>query len=136
MALIHSQRGQHDVEDIGCPDRKKPAIPGRAMHRCSVYYGIKNPPKRVLGSRRGRRGHPPGQRIRSDDDQAGIEKHAALVAAVGISKQERRVSVHHQPHQGQDIRIDTREREQAHDGVEQNAASSPDSAGPSHMSRS
>jgi hypothetical protein len=38
----------------------------------------------------------------ADDDQAGIEKHAALVVAVGIAKQKRGVGVDHQSHHGQE----------------------------------
>src|SRR5208337_3102067 len=72
------------------------------------------------------------EKSRSDDDQAGIEKHAALVVAVGVSKQKRGIGVDQQPHQGQDVGIDVRESEQAHDGVEQNATRTSDSAGPAH----
>src|SRR5208282_5796588 len=71
---------------------------------------------------------------RSDDDQSGIEKHAALVVAVGISKQKRGVGVDQQSHQSQAVGIDAREREQTHDRVEQNTAGATDAAGPSHSS--
>ena len=55
---------------------------------------------------------------RSNDDQAGVEKHAALVVTVGVSKQESGVGIDDQPHQGQTVRIDARKGKKAHDGVE------------------
>jgi hypothetical protein len=58
------------------------------------------------------------EKSRADDDQSGIEKHAALVVAVGITKQKRGVGVDYQSHHGQEIGIDASESEQAHDGIE------------------
>ena len=55
---------------------------------------------------------------REDDDQSGVEKHALLVRGVGGAEQDRSPCVDDQSHEGEDVGIDTGEREPADDGIE------------------
>src|SRR6266536_3502415 len=66
------------------------------------------------------------------DDQLGIKEHAALIFSSGVTEEKGGVGVDHQPHYGQDVGVDARERQHAHDRVEQPPTDPADHTGPSH----
>src|SRR5208337_753506 len=66
----------------------------------------------------------------SDDDQPGVAEHASLTVGVSVAEQKSRDDVDHQTQEGEHVWVYAGQRKPAHDGIEQDAASSSKGAGP------
>src|SRR2546430_3519080 len=71
---------------------------------------------------------------RSNDHQPSIEKHPSLGLGCRITEEKRGNDIDHQPQRGQHIGIDSRQRQPADNGVQQDSAASSEGASPSHDS--
>ena len=65
-----------------------------------------------------------------DDDQASVAEHAGLVFGIGVSKEKSSNYIDDQAEEGENVGIDSGQRQALDDGFEQNAAASAEDAGP------